>query len=61
MTLRAMPTKFSQRMMLLKNIFFTRLIEGLMRKLQGQKWVDRNEKLAIESTNKNYTEELNME
>ena len=61
MTLRAMPTQLSQRMMLLKNIFFTRIIEGCMRKLLGQKWVDRNEKLAIESTNKYYAEELNIE
>ncbi|MBX2849541.1 MAG: cupin-like domain-containing protein [Acidiferrobacterales bacterium] len=57
MTLRAMPTRFSQRMTLLKNIFFTRIVEGLMRKSQGQKWVDRNERLAIENTNRILAEE----
>lgn len=61
MTLRAMPTKMPQRLTLLKNIFFTRIIEGLMRKFQGQKWVDRNERLAIEQTNKNYYEEQALE
>ena len=53
MTLRAFPTKFSQRLTLLKNIFVTRTIEGLMRKLRGQAWNDRNERKAIEITNNN--------
>jgi len=51
MTLRAMPTTFAARATLLKNIFITRPIEGLMRKLVGQKWNDRNERLAVERTN----------
>jgi len=50
MTLRAFPTTFSHRITLLKNIFVTRTIEGIMRKLVGQKWNDRNERLAIEKT-----------
>jgi len=50
MTLRSMPTSFAARMSLLKNIFLTRTIEGTMRKLRGQKWNDRNERLAIEKT-----------
>ena len=53
MTLRALPRDFKTRMTLLKNIFITRSIEGLMRKLIGQKWNDRNERRAIEITNKN--------
>lgn len=61
MTLRAIPTQFSQRVTLLKNIFFTRIIEGIMRKLRGQKWVDRNERLAIDNTNRNYLAELELE
>ncbi len=50
MTLRSMPTSFAGRLQLLKNIFVTRTIEGAMRKLQGQKWNDRNERLAVERT-----------
>jgi len=52
MTLRAMPTRIGQRLTLLKNVFYTRTIEGIMRKLIGQKWNDRNERLAIEKTHK---------
>lgn len=52
MTLRALPTGFSKRVAALNNIFVTRTIEGLMRKLLGQKWVDRNERLAIENTHR---------
>lgn len=51
MTLRSMPTSFSGRATLFKNIFITRTIEGLMRKIMGQKWNERNERLAIEKTN----------
>lgn len=50
MTLRSMPTDFSSRMTLLKNIFVTRTIEGLMRRILGQRWVERNEKLALKRT-----------
>ncbi|MEB8432445.1 cupin-like domain-containing protein [Cocleimonas sp. KMM 6892] len=53
MTLRAFPTKFSQRLSLLKNIFVTRTVEGLMRKTRGQAWNDRNERKAVEITNRN--------
>lgn len=51
MTLRSMPTSLSGRATLLKNIFITRTIEGIMRKVMGQKWNDRNERLALEKTN----------
>lgn len=53
MTLRSFPRKFNQRLIMMKNIFITRTIEGLMRRFQGQKWNDRNEKLAIKMTHKN--------
>lgn len=53
MTLRSMPTTLSGRATLLKNIFLTRTIEGIMRKFMGQRWNDRNERLAIEKTNSN--------
>jgi len=52
MTLRALPSTAKNRLTLLKNIFITRSIEGLMRKLIGQKWNDRNERLAMINTNK---------
>ena len=52
MTLRSMPTSLSDRATLMKNIFITRSIEGLMRKIVGQKWNDRNEYIALERTNK---------
>jgi len=52
MTLRSMPTSFYGRMTLMKNIFVTRTIEGLMRKISGQRWNDRNERLAVEKTNR---------
>lgn len=50
MTLRAFPTSFANRATMLNNIFVTRTIEGLMRKLNGQKWNDRNERLAVQRT-----------
>lgn len=53
LTLRSFPSKLSQQLTLLKNIFITRNIEGMMRKLVGQPWNDRNEKRAVELTNKN--------
>ncbi|MGH1439655.1 MAG: cupin-like domain-containing protein [Cellvibrionaceae bacterium] len=53
LTLRSFPSKLLQQLTILKNIFYTRNIEGLMRKLVGQPWNDRNEKLAIEITHKN--------
>ncbi len=53
MTLRSLPSKLTQRINLLKNIFITRTIDGIMRKLVGQRWNDRNEKLAIERTHQN--------
>lgn len=56
MTLRAFPRKFNQRLTLLKNIFITRTIEGLMRRFRGQQWNDRNERLAIEITHGNLKE-----
>ena len=53
MTLRSMPTSFKSRAQVLKNIVLTRSVEGLMRKVLGQKWNDRNERLAVEKTHLN--------
>ena len=52
MTLRSMPTSLAGRTTLLKNIFITRTIEGLMRRLVGQKWNDRNERTAVLNTHR---------
>jgi len=52
LTLRSFPSKLSQQLTILKNIFYTRNVEGLMRKIFGQSWNDRNEKLAVENTHK---------
>jgi len=54
MTLRALPSTAKNRLTLLKNIFITRSVEGLMRKLVGQKWNDRNERLALLNTNQRF-------
>ena len=53
MTLRSLPSNFSQRISLLKNIFITRTIDGIMRKFAGQRWNNRNERLAVEITHSN--------
>ena len=53
MTLRAFPKSLHHRLSLMKNIFITRTIDGIMRKFIGQPWNDRNERLAIKLTNKN--------
>ncbi len=48
MTLRSLPTDLSSRLQLLRNIVITRTVEGIMRKTIGQRWNDRNERLAVE-------------
>lgn len=52
LSLRAFPSGLSSNMTLLKNIFVTRTVEGLMRKVVGQPWNDRNERLAVEKTHR---------
>lgn len=51
LALRAFPRKLGNFSKMLRNIVFTRTIEGMMRKLFGQKWNDRNEVLAYTRTN----------
>lgn len=53
MTLRAFPKSLYHRLSLLKNIFITKTIDGVMRKIIGQPWNDRNERLAVKLTHKN--------
>lgn len=49
--LRAFPRKPQNLYNMLRNMIWTRSVEGLMRILVGQKWNDRNEKIALEKTN----------
>lgn len=52
MSLRAFPRTPKNFIKMLNNLFVVRVIEGLMRKIVGQAWNDRNERLAIENTEK---------
>lgn len=52
MALRAFPREPATLAKMLYNLVVIRSIEGLMRKLVGQPWNDRNERLAIVNTNK---------
>ena len=52
LSLRAFSSGLGTNLTLFKNIFVTRTIEGLMRKIVGQSWNDRNERLAVERTHK---------
>lgn len=54
LTLRAFPSHPKEQLKVLRNIFWTRNIEGLMRRFLGQQWNDRNERLAIEKTHQNH-------
>jgi hypothetical protein len=52
MALRAFPRTPVNFLKMLKNLLFIRTTEGLMRKLFGKRWVERNERLAIEKTHR---------
>lgn len=52
MAMRAFPRDIKNGLKLLKNVLIIRSVDGLMRKIMGQKWNDRNERLALESRNK---------
>ncbi|MFT5136217.1 MAG: hypothetical protein ACI9XU_001000 [Arenicella sp.] len=60
MTLRAMPQSFKRRLAMLNNVFVTRLVEGFMRRAIGQKWNDRNERLAIVYTHQALLKEAKL-
>lgn len=47
MALRALPRKPKNIYTMMKNVFWTRKVETFMRKKQGSKWTDKNEKLAV--------------
>ncbi len=50
LSLRAFPRKPKIFLKLLYNIIFVKNIDGLMRKIVGQPWNDRNERIAINKT-----------
>jgi len=52
MALRAFPREPKTALKLVYNLLVTRNIDGLMRKVIGQSWNERNEKLCIEKTHK---------
>jgi len=53
MAIRAFPRGGKNLLNMLRNLLWIRSVEGLMRKILGQSWNDRNEKLAVKNTNKN--------
>lgn len=53
MSLRAFPRTPKNLAKMLNNLLVIRTIEGLMRKWLGQRWNDRNERLAIARTHRN--------
>lgn len=53
LSLRAFPQQPKLLLKMLYNIFIIRNIEGLMRKIIGQSWNDRNESNAIKKTHQN--------
>lgn len=50
LSLRAFPRQPGNLYKMLRNLIVIRSVEGLMRKLVGQRWNDRNERLAVERT-----------
>jgi len=52
MALRAFPRRPKAVLKLLNNLLIIRTIDGLMRKLIGQSWNERNEKITIKKTHK---------
>lgn len=51
MALRAFPRKPVNFLKMMRNLIFIRSFEGLMRKFVGQRWNDRNARLAVSRTN----------
>ncbi len=52
MALRALPRTPKNVLNMLRNVFLIRKVETFMRKIYGEKWTDRNERLALINTNK---------
>lgn len=52
-TLRSYPRSLSTMFKMINNVFVVRNFDNFMRRLQGQKWLDRKNRLAKERTEKN--------
>lgn len=52
LSLRALPSTGVDMLKMLHNLLVTRSVEGVMRKLLGQRWNDRNERLAVARTHR---------
>ena len=55
MTLRSMPSEPALRLAVARNILVTRTVDGLMRKVVGERWNQRNERLAVERPNRQFS------
>ncbi len=53
LTLRSLPKTPAKIAEVLNNLLFIRNYDNLMRKLQGQKWIDHKNKMAIRKTHRN--------
>ncbi|MFD1094766.1 cupin-like domain-containing protein [Salegentibacter chungangensis] len=53
LTLRSLPRSPGKILEVLKNLVVTRNYDNLMRKLQGQKWIDYKNREAVRRTHKN--------
>jgi hypothetical protein len=53
MAIRAFPREPKHLVSMLKNLLLVRSADGIMRLLMGQRWNERNERIAIIRTNKN--------
>jgi len=52
MAMRAFPRRPKTFLKMMNNLVVIRTVEGLMRKVAGQAWNDRNERRAVEKVNK---------
>lgn len=52
LSLRAYPAGLKHKLVIIKNLFYTRIMGYLMRRIIGQPWVERNERLAVQNTHK---------
>ncbi len=52
LSLRAYPAGLKHKVELLKNVAYLHNVESVMRKIVGQSWVERNERLAVSNTHK---------
>jgi hypothetical protein len=50
LSLRAYPAGPKHKLVILKNLFYTRIVGYLMRRMVGQPWVECNERLAVKKT-----------